>query len=251
MRQKADAGRGSGSVSSRDRRRGACGPWRGIPDRFAILIEGSSLVVIGLACAAACTSVGSVPPATPRKLTRVNVTVYASGDTGGVVEAVLIDRDGRRTGWTLKGELKEIMGCINQSGWEDGIPNPRPDETDTAAARAWESTQVPPGEPEPLPTHHHFAIGDSYYPWIDPTRFARLIDQGGGELWLNPISARRVRLAINAEGIGVRGCRDTTSALIVPREPMRWRLSWKVAGDSCIVKISLLEEQGSARPRER
>ena len=75
-----------------------------------------------------------------------------------------------------------------------------------------------------------------------------LIDQGGCELRLDPITACMVRLAINDQGIKFRGCRDTTSLWVTPGTPLRWRLAWKVVGDSCIVKISRLDERGSSRP---
>lgn len=202
-------------------------------------------MILGLACTAGCASVGSAPPTTPRKFTRVNVSV----DGLAWVEAVLIDRDGRRTGWTRAGDRFEINGCGFQRGWEDGIPNPRPDEADSAGVAEWEEIQRQDSiyaASNPLPTWHFFEIGnDKNYRAGGPPG---LIDQGGCDLRLDPISADALRLAINAEGIGFRGCEDTTSTVVSPGKPQRWRLTWKLAGDSCVVRITRLGERGSARP---
>lgn len=69
----------------------------------------ASVFVLGLLGAAACASVDSVQTTTPREFTRVNVSVDS-----WAVEAVLIDRDGRRTGWTRNArQLGEINGCAS------------------------------------------------------------------------------------------------------------------------------------------
>lgn len=203
----------------------------------------TSLLVLGLLCTAACASGGGASTATPGKLTQVNLSV-----DGWAVEAVLVDRDGRRTGWTRSGDLREINGCTKQSGWEDGIPNPRPDDSDSAEVAAWEEAQRQDSiyaASNPLPTSHFFSIGNhKNYRAGGPVG---LIDQGGCELRLDPISAGAVRLSLRAEGIGFSARRDTTSTLVTPGKPQRWRLSWKQAGDSCVVKISRLAERGSAK----
>lgn len=207
----------------------------------------TSLLVLGLLCTAACASVGSVPTATPRRLTRLNVVVQ---NWDARVEAVLIDQYGQRSGWTRKGVAEEVNGCISQSGWEDGIPNPRPDESDTAAVAEWERIQAEDSTYAATtpPIYHHFSIGnDRNYRDELAKRFVGLIEQGGCELRLVPLYPGALSLAINAEGIGVRGCEDTTSVLVTPGKPQRWRLTWKQAGDSCVVEITRLDVRGSAK----
>lgn len=197
----------------------------------------AGMIVFGLLGAAACASVGSAPTTTSRKFTGVTVSA-----DGWAFEALLIDRDGRRTGWTRSGDLREINGCVSQSGWEDGIPNPRPDDSDSAAVTAWEEAQRADSTyaaSNPLPTWHSFSIGSNMnYRAGGPKS---LIDQGGCELRLDPIHAGTVRLSLRAEGIGFRAHRDTTSAVVTPGKPQRWRLSWKQEGDSCIVRVARIE----------
>ena len=207
------------------------------------------LLVLGLLGSAACASVRSAPTTTQRKFTRVNVSVQ-----GWAAEAVLIDGDGRRTGWTRDAWLREINGCGSQSGWGDDWEDdsPRPDESDSTDAAAWREARLRDSTyaaSDPPPDWHHFDIGNNrnYRAGGPPG----LIDKGSCELQLVPIHAGTLHLAINAEGVGFQGCEDTTSVLIVPGTPQRWRLSWKHDGDSCVVKISRLGERSSARrPRE-
>lgn len=205
------------------------------------------LLVLGLLCIAACASVGSVPTATPRRLTRLNVVV---SNWDARVEALLVDQYGRRSGWTREGVLEEVNGCISQSGWEDGIPNPRPDESDTAAVAEWERMQVEDSTYAATtpPLYHHFSIGnDRNYRDELAKRFVGLIDQGSCELGLVPLHPGALSLTINAEGVGVRGCEDTTSTTVALGKPQRWRLSWKLVGDSCIVKTTRLDARGSTK----
>lgn len=206
----------------------------------------ASLLVLSLVCTATCASVGDVSTTTPRKFTRVNVVV--DGLDAAQVEAVLIDRDGRRTGWTRSGEVREINGCINQPGWGDDFTNPRPDESDSAAVEEWVQAQRQDSiyaASAPPPTSHFFEIGnDMNYRAGGPVG---LIDQGGCELRLDPIYAGAVALSLRADGTGFRSRRDTTSTVIVPGRPQRWRMSWKTSGDSCIVKIERLDERGTSR----
>lgn len=211
----------------------------------------ASLAVLGLVCAAACTSVGSAPTETPKKFTRLNVSVDAvtyEVPEPGLVEALLIDRDGRRTGWTRKGVLREINGCASQHGSEDGIPISSDttglDADEKALLAAMLARDSLRAEQETGPTWHYFQIGnDIGYRAGGPLG---LIDQGGCELRLDPITSCMVRLAISDQGTEFRGCRDTTSLWVKPGTPQRWRLSWKVVGDSCVLKLSRLG-RGSAK----
>lgn len=208
----------------------------------------SSPVVLALACVVACSSLGTVPRTPASKITAVSVRVETWPE--GHVEATLTDRYGRRCGWTLKGTLREIRECGCRSDWEDGIPNPRPDEADSAEVAEWEEAQRQDSiyaASNPLPLYHDFSISDYH----DAATPVSLIDQGKAELRLDPISAGTVHLSIRADGIGLRARRDTTSAVIAPGNPQRWRLTWKVAGDSCVLKMSRIEERRSVRPSGR
>ena len=157
---------------------------------------------------------------------------------------MVIDQSGQRTGWTVEGQLREIVGCGLGFGSDEGIPNPRPDDADTAGVAAWERSQADtpkPGEPEPYPIYHYFTISN------DAVTPVGLIDQGGCELRLDPIVAGRVRLALSAEGVGFSLRQDTTSVWVRPGVSSRWRLSWRATGDSCIVKIARLRGRDPAK----
>src|SRR5262245_487127 len=123
--------------------------------------------VLGLLSAMACASVSSEPQVAPRRFSSVNVSVDAvtyDVPAAGLVEAVLIDRDGRRTGWTRNAVLHEINGCVSQHGSEDGIPM----SSDTSGLNAEEKAQLAAmlerdslGDHEPrLPSWHHFQISN-------------------------------------------------------------------------------------------
>src|SRR5207244_1321409 len=45
------------------------------------------------------------------------------------VGALLIDRNGRQTGWKRDRSIREIAGCMLQSGSEEGIPDEAPPDT--------------------------------------------------------------------------------------------------------------------------
>lgn len=193
-----------------------------------------------LACAGACSAGnGAAPPPTGR-LSAVYLNVHAWNEA--LVAAVITDRYGRRTGWTKDGSIDEIKGCTRESGWEDGIPNPRPDDADTAGVAAWERSQadtIMPGEPEPLPKYHFFHILN------DAITTVGLIDQGGCELRLDPIVAGKVQLALSANRNGATLCQDTTSVWVRPGVPLRWRLSWKANGDGCKAKMTRIGVNGA------
>ena len=70
---------------------------------------------------------------------------------------------------------------------------------------------------------------------------AFLADQMGAELVEGSdlrVVGGKVQLTLVATGIGLTGCKDTTSIWVKPGVPSRWRLSWKIAGEKCAVKIS-------------
>lgn len=214
-----------------------------------------------LACVGACSSGGGGEPPLTGRFTQVFLSVngVATARSDGKwesarVSAVVTDRDGRRTGWTVEGQLREIVGCGLGFGWEEGIPTSRPDDADTAGVAAWERSQadtVQPDEPEPHPIYHYFHIARN-----DAVVSGGLIDQGGCDLELDPIVAGKVQLSLSAEGGGFSLCKDTTSTWVRLGVPLRWRLSWKATGEECIVKISPIATGApsggkQARPRVR
>jgi len=181
-------------------------------------------VGLGLLIVGACSS-NSNAPRGQGKLVEVSVNVFAMHDAS--VAAVLIDRNGRRTGWNPKGSLDEIAGCTLESGSEDGIPV----EVGSDSARGTVAMDRAPA----TPIYHFFHI------FNDAVTPVGLIDQGGCELRLDPVAGGRVRLSLKAKGIEVGGCSDTTSIPVRPGVASRWWLSWKTTGGRCVAKISALE----------
>jgi len=218
-------------------------------------VPGLWMLGCALACVGACSSGNGAETAPEWKFSAVYLSVYgvASAKSDGTwetarVSAVVTDQSGRRTGWTVERRLREIVGCGVQSGWEEGIPNPRPDDADTGGLAAWERSQADtlmPGEPEPDPIYHYFDISN------DAVTPVGLIDQGGCELRLDPIVAGKVQLALSANINGNPRCQDTTSVWVRPGVPLRWRLSWKATGDRCIVKIARLRGREPTKSRGR
>lgn len=205
------------------------------------------LLAVGVFGVCACAPGRGDPTNYQARLTEVVVSVR--GWDGGRVGAALIDRSGRRTGLSLGGSVDEIPGCARSSGSEDGIPIPRPDDSDTAAIAEWERFQADtfpdpvPGDPATTPLYHYFLISN------DAATPVGLIDQGGCELVLEPAIPGNVQLSLVAKMGRTSSCRDTTSAVVKPGESSRWRLSWRVVGEKCAVKIARLPANAPAIPR--
>lgn len=214
----------------------------------------STQLVLTLVAVVACSSVGTVHTENPKRIVRVNVVVE---NYDARVEALIIDRHGRRSGWARQGEIEEINGCISRAGWGDGLPDQGPGEPDSAAVAESERMQAEDSafavsNPNPLPDLIEFGVGNHLnYRAELADMFPGLLDQGGCELRLDPIHPGALNLAINAEGTGFRGCEDTTSVVVTPGEPQRWRLSWKVSGDSCVVKMVRLAATGPGDIKRR
>ena len=171
--------------------------------------------------AGACASGAS----TPGKFLQVYVSIFGFGDAR--IEAVLIDREGRRTGWNVDRPIRQIPGCSHGYGSEEGIP----DENAPADTTTLAPADTVPGHPEPTPVYHYFSIQDS-------AGTPGLLRDGGCELRLDPVAGGHVTLAVTGTGIGFTECQDTTSVAAKPGVPSRWWLSWKAAGDECVVRIS-------------
>jgi len=193
-----------------------------------------------LACilVSACASPGSSDAPTPTgRFSVVYVTLSAFGDAR--VGAVLIDRRGRRTGYNVDRPIWRIPGCRYRGGSEDGIPDPNAPEDTIEQARA----DTVPGGLQPIPIFHAF---DVFQPIpVDSANLPGLLSEGGCELRLDPVAAGHVTLAIVGTGVGFEQCQDTTSVNVTPGLPSRWRLSWKVQGDGCVVKIARMSKKES------
>ena len=184
-----------------------------------------------LACvvltAEACASRTDTPASAPEKLLQVYVSIFGFGDAR--VRAVLIDRAGRRTGWNVDRPIRQIPGCSNGYGSDDGIPNENaPEETTTLAP-----ADTVPGHPEPTPVYYYFSIQDS-------VGTPGLLREGGCELRLDPAVGGHVTLAVTSTGVGFNACQDTTSVTARPGVASRWWLSWKTAPGGCSVNISTM-----------
>ena len=203
------------------------------------------ILACALVGASACSpGYGGAPPASG-SFTTVHVSVDAWNDAR--VGAVLIDRNGRRTGWKVDRPIREIAGCGHGYGSDEGIPDEWWVPEDTTAVVVPETLIVNapldtvPG-PQPTPMYHYFDIQNDL---ITPVG---LIDQGGCELRLDPVVGGKVQLGLSATGVGFNMCKDTTSVWVRPGVPLRWRLSWKAAGDKCTVKILRLHARRPAKP---
>lgn len=182
-----------------------------------------ALLALTLFAPAACSS-GPEEAPTRGKLTQVSVSVFG---WNAFVKATLIDREGRRTGWTVDRPIREIPGCRHEYGSDEGIPNEdAPEETTTRAP-----ADTVPGGPQPTPMYHYFTIADS-------ANVPGLIHEGGCELRLDPEVGGKVQLTVLANATSSGECKDTTSVWVKPGALSRWRLSWRTAGDRCIVKIT-------------
>jgi len=190
-----------------------------------------ALLVLALVASVACSS--GVRGATTRgRLTRVSVNVLGWNT---LVKATLIDREGRRTGWSADRPVREIPGCLHEYGSEEGIPNDdAPEDTATPAP-----ADTVPGGPLPTPMYHYFTIADS-------ADVPGLIHEGGCELRLDADVDGKVQLTLTGNGTRLAECRDTTSVWMRRGVPSRWRLTWSAVAGKCGVKL----ERGSG-PRKR
>jgi hypothetical protein len=143
------------------------------------------------------------------------------------VRAVLIDREGRRTGWNVNRPIRQIPGVLNGYGTAEGITDENAPEDTTTLAPA----DTVPGHREPTPKYYYLSIQDS-------SGTPGLLHEGACELRLTPEVPGHVMLAINGSGIGMEQCQDTTSVNVKPGVPSRWWLSWKATASRCDVKIS-------------
>ena len=183
----------------------------------------------------ACASRSSTADRTPAKLLQVYVSIFGFGDAR--VGAVLIDREGRRTGWNVDRPIRQIPGCSHGYGSEDGIPDENAPEDTTTLAPA----DTLPGHPELTPVYHYFSIQDS-------AGTPGLLREGGCELRLDPTAGGHVTLAVTATGVGFNACQDTTSVTARTGVPTRWWLEWKADGSRCEVKVTRLPRK---RPASR
>ena len=196
------------------------------PLRGVLRMKGTWLGVltVALMSVGACSSGYGGAPARG-KLTQARAVVFGWNDAR--VGALLIDRNGRQTGWKRDRSIREIAGCMLQSGSEEGIPDEAPPDTFV------QTTPADTVQRQILrtPMYHYFTIEDS-------ADVPGLLHQGGCELRLDPVVGGKVQLTLLASGVGFSECKDTTSVWVKPGIPSRLWLSWKTAGDSCRVRIS-------------
>ena len=184
-----------------------------------------------------CASRSSPPASNHGKLLQVLVSIDAFNDAR--VRAVLIDREGRRTGWNVNRPIQQIPGVLNGYGTAEGITDENAPEDSTILSPA----DTVPGHPEPTPKYYYLSIQDS-------SGTPGLLHEGACELRLDPEFPGHVVLAITGSGIGMEQCQDTTSVTVRPGVPLRRWLSWKAAGDSCVVRISpVAARRPGSRPK--
>jgi len=211
-------------------------------------IKPSVLILLGGLSMAAC-SLGHVGRTKEgNKLSEVSVSIYSLGNAR--VGAILVDKQGRRCGWDMGGGAREIPGCWDEYGSEEGIPFEPEDTVGTTINN--DSVEA---DQDSLPIYHSFKIlGPPYYQ-LPESGGQGLLLEGGCELRLEPISPGRVTLAIMGSGtpdsgIGWNACRDTTSVMVQSGMPQRWWLSWKTDGNKCFVKLAKLSANESKEHRK-
>ena len=196
----------------------------------------SWVLVCVVLSAGACASRPGRPARTSDGFSQVFVSIFGFNDAR--VGAVVIDREGRRTGWNVDRPIREIPGVGNGYGSEEGIP----DEDAPADTAQLAPADTVPGHPEPTPMYYYFSIQD--------TAGMGLLHEGGCELRLDPEVGGHVTLAVTGTGIGFGQCQDTTSVTVNPGAPSRWWLSWKATGDTCVVRIERAgARKATTRPR--
>lgn len=151
------------------------------------------------------------------------LSVYAFDDAG--VGAVVVDREGRRTGWNLDRPIREIPGCVHGYGTEEGIPD-QSTQLDTAAV-----DEMVSGGPEPTPKYHYFTIRDS-------AGVPGLLSEGSCELLLVSRHGGHVTLAATGRSSGSEVCQDTASTSVKPGAASRWKISWNSGARKCVVSVS-------------
>jgi hypothetical protein len=185
-------------------------------------------VVLGLG---SCASRSGTPTDNHGRLLQVLVSVYAFNDAR--VRAVLIDGQGRRTGWNVDRPIREIPGVLNGYGTEEGIPDEdAPVDTTTLAP-----ADTVPVHPEPTPKYYYLSLQDS-------SGVPSLLHDGECELRLDPVAAGHVTLTLTGTGVGFGQCQDTTSVTVRAGVPSRWWLRWNATEGRCTVAISRMSGIG-------
>lgn len=179
-----------------------------------------------------CASRSDTPSGRRGRLSQVLVSINAFNDAR--VRAVLIDRQGRRTGWNIDRPIREIPGVLNGYGTEEGIPDESEPEDTTALAPA----DTVPGHPEPTPKYYYLSIQDS-------PDVPGLLDEAACELRLDPDIPGRVTLAITGSGVGLAQCQDTASVWTESGKTTCWRLEWSVTKGKSLVKLALVSASES------
>jgi hypothetical protein len=187
-------------------------------------------LLVSVICA--CSSADPGASRGSAEFSQVYVVIFGFGDAR--VGAVLIDQEGRRTGWNVDRPIRQIPGCWHGYGSAEGIPDENGPEDKTEEMHA--DTLLDGREPTPM--YHDFTIQGS-------PEEPGLIGNGGCELRLDPVVSGRVTLAITGSGaagsgFGYAACKDTTSVMVKTGVALRWWLSWKADDGRCIVRVSRL-----------
>lgn len=176
-------------------------------------------------CLSSCASRSDTPQGVHGNFLQVLVSIYAFNDAR--VGAVLVDGQGRRTGWNVDRPIREIPGVLNGYGTEEGIPDEASSEDTTTLAPA----DTVPGHAEPTPKYYYLSVQNS-------SGVPGLLHEGGCELRLDPVADGHVTLALTGTGVGFGQCQDTTSVTVRAGVPSRWWLRWRATEGRCTVAIS-------------
>lgn len=198
------------------------------------------LLACVLLCSCTASRPGSAVPTPKKELSMVSLVIEydeSQAPDYAMVWATLIDREGRRCGETADWSGREIPGC--SGGGVRGRGFEQEDwEADTAIAVLPESVAT---RNEPALVGYDFGI------WNDRTTPIGLIHEGGCELRLDPVATGPVAMGLVGTGAGFNACEDTTEFWVYAGVPSRWRLSWRMSGDSCIVDIAPLDDKNGAK----
>ena len=197
-------------------------------------------VLIGLVgLAGACAYSGAAIGVGPRGLTSVHIAVV--GDTTGM-SALIVDAKGRRSGWDHGRPAREVPGCGHSYSWDQGIPDSDSFNESSDTTTAADSLEAG-GEKGP-PRYHSFEIRRL-------ERGRGVIAEGHCDLVVESGQGGWVSLYVQAGQTEPEQCDTKLREDLQAETQYRWRVQWRVLGDSCAVAIARVSPKALPGSRTR